>query len=71
MFAISNDGQERKAPGVVRHKHAGHAHQLQLGGGSGGLHDGQEPGREADQQRGGGGHLHEPHQCEVEAGQQF
>ena len=39
MLAIRTAGQERGAPGVVCHKHAGQAHQL--GGGRGGLHDGQ------------------------------
>jgi hypothetical protein len=39
MLPISTAGQEREAPGVVCHNHAGQAHKLQLGGGSVGLQD--------------------------------
>ena len=66
MLPIGTAGQEREAPGGVSHNHAGQAHKLQLGGGSGGLQDVQLPGGEAGQQPvghqgfGGGGHLSHP-----------
>ena len=61
MLPISTAGQETEAPGVVCHNHAGQAHKLLLGGGSGG-EAGQQPG--GHQGVGGGDHRSDPHQCE-------